>query len=64
MSVYCSLTYSHLQYEITCLGNSSKIIKFKLQVIDHTKQNRIVKTFYKNLVQKLDYNHYVNNCMS
>ena len=40
MSVYHSLVYSHLQYAIICGGNSSKIIKRKLQV----KQNRIIKT--------------------
>ena len=40
MSVYHSLVYSHLQYAIICSGNSSKIIKRKLQV----KQNRIIKT--------------------
>ena len=40
MSVYHSLVYSHLQYAIICRGNSSKIIKRKLQV----KQNRIIKT--------------------
>ena len=40
ISVYYSLVYSHLQYAIICWGNSSKIIKHKLQV----KQNRIIKT--------------------
>ena len=40
MSVYHSLVYSHLQNAIICSGNSSKIIKRKLQV----KQNRIIKT--------------------
>ena len=32
MSVYYTLVYSHLQYAITCWGNSSKTIKHKLQV--------------------------------
>ena len=42
MSIYHSLVYSHLQYAISCGGNSSKIIKRKLQV----KQNRIIKTLF------------------
>ena len=40
MSVYYSLVCSYLQHAIICWGNSSKIIKHKLQV----KQNRIQKT--------------------
>ena len=40
MSVYHSFVYSHIQYAISCSGNSSKFIKRKLQV----KQNRIIKT--------------------
>ena len=42
MSVYYSLGYSYLQYAIICWGNSSKVIKHKLQV----KQNRIIKTLF------------------
>ena len=40
MSFYHSLIYSHLEHAIICSGNSSKMIKRKLQV----KQNRIIKT--------------------
>ena len=40
MSVHYSLEYSHLQFAIICWGNSSQIIKQKLQV----KQNRIINT--------------------
>ena len=50
MSVYYSLVYSHLQYAIISWGNSSKTIEHKLQV----KQNRILKHYVTNLVQKLD----------
>ena len=42
-SVYHSLVYSRLQYAICCSGNSSEIIKRKLQV----KQNCIIKTLCK-----------------
>ena len=48
MSVYYSLVYSYLQYAIICWGNSSKIIKHKLQV----KQNRIIKTLCNNFGTK------------
>ena len=44
LSVYYSLTYSHLQYAIICRENASKTIVNRLQV----KQNHIVKILCNN----------------